>query len=575
MIYQRTMKEANVICRMLGLSNAYAYLDYRNEHVPSSKGCWYFNVWCVGNEESLLKCRNYGFTKMYTVYCSWYTTAAVMCGRPNMTVRVQNTNTLNMGRVEVSMNGTWGKVAYSSGWTVQSANVVCRMLGLPNATAAPDLSMVYYKRPSGYTWIQIDGCKKNETSLFDCSFLVLGRSSYYNKHGDAGVICGPPKVSVSFAFNAALMGEVSLVVNTVRAKLGTKNWDDNSLAVLCRMAGVEGPHEVPALTLGSKVSQVEQFLWLNNVKCFGNESSLLDCENPGLRNKNKFGLASSSTAMAVCGRVNITFELTEGRTSRQGMVKPLFNGLQGVFYLRPEHNYTNLAKVICRTLGLPPPSLFVNDAKIISRYPQYRTLGIKDPRCYGNESSIGECKKTIVKDDNTGGLPGLICGKDFYCPSGCACSYALDSVHCTNANLTEVFQNIHMFTSTLHLQDNGSKTELDESFLLRLPLKVSTLSIKGYKIHRLKRVYFFRLKNKLDKLTLENNDLHILDPWFISRLKMSAIEIKDNNITTIKTDAFAGIFQCSSIYLTRNNIQFLERGAFATPYQLYVSLCNQ
>lgn len=110
-----------------------------------------------------------------------------------VTVRIQNTNTMNMGRVEVSMNGTWGKVAYSRGWTMQSANVVCRMLGLPNATAAPELSLVYYKRPSGFTWIQIDGCTGNETSLFDCKFRVLGRSSYYNQYGDPGVICGPPK----------------------------------------------------------------------------------------------------------------------------------------------------------------------------------------------------------------------------------------------------------------------------------------------------------------------------------------------------------------------------------------------
>lgn len=114
----------------------------------------------------------------------------------------------------------------------------------------------------------------------------------------------PLLVSVTFAFNAAHIGEVSLVVNRVRAKLGIRNWDNNALAVLCRMAGVEGPHDLPAQTLGSEFSQVEHFLWINNVKCLGNESSLLDCKNPGLRNKNSFGLTSSFTAMAACGRPN-------------------------------------------------------------------------------------------------------------------------------------------------------------------------------------------------------------------------------------------------------------------------------
>lgn len=109
--------------------------------------------------------------------------------------------------------------------------------------------------------------------------------------------------------------------------------------------------------------------------------------------------------------VLVTFQLTGGRTPRQGIVKPIFNGLQGVFYLQKEHNYTNLAKVICRTLGFPPPTLFVNNVKNVYRYAQFRTLGIKNPRCHGNETSIAECEKTVVKDDNKGSLPGLICGK--------------------------------------------------------------------------------------------------------------------------------------------------------------------
>lgn len=91
------------------------------------------------------------------------------------------------GRVEVGVNGIWGTIC-DDNWSLNSATVICKMLGLSDASAAPGDSS--FGQGNGKIWLDQVDCTGSETSIIDCSHLGLGASSQCTHHEDAGVICG-------------------------------------------------------------------------------------------------------------------------------------------------------------------------------------------------------------------------------------------------------------------------------------------------------------------------------------------------------------------------------------------------
>jgi hypothetical protein len=92
------------------------------------------------------------------------------------------------GRVEVFYNGTWGTVCDDS-WDLKDANVVCRYLGQPNATSAPNGAV--FGKGAGPIWMDDVKCRGSETSLFECPHKGLGSHNCGHRE-DAGVSCGYP-----------------------------------------------------------------------------------------------------------------------------------------------------------------------------------------------------------------------------------------------------------------------------------------------------------------------------------------------------------------------------------------------
>ncbi|PIK53353.1 putative DMBT1-like protein [Apostichopus japonicus] len=90
----------------------------------------------------------------------------------------------NMGFVEVSINGQWGKVC-DDNWNMNSAAVACRQLGKRLAVWNTGL-------PDRYTDVQyvLDDldCNGDETRLLDCGRRPLWRSNCGDGEA-ASVIC--------------------------------------------------------------------------------------------------------------------------------------------------------------------------------------------------------------------------------------------------------------------------------------------------------------------------------------------------------------------------------------------------
>ena len=93
----------------------------------------------------------------------------------------------NQGRVEINVGGVWGTVYGDYRWDINEAQVVCRMLNLSAATAAPRYAA--FGEGRGPIWLGYVRCTGNENSLLDCTYDGLGYANYGHNY-DAGVICG-------------------------------------------------------------------------------------------------------------------------------------------------------------------------------------------------------------------------------------------------------------------------------------------------------------------------------------------------------------------------------------------------
>lgn len=103
-------------------------------------------------------------------------------------VRLADGSSSSEGRVEVSVNGVWGTVC-DDHWSIEDANVVCNMLGLPQATAATKGES--FGSGPGPIWLDDVKCVGNESSLFLCKRADLGVKDCAHLE-DSGVVCGPP-----------------------------------------------------------------------------------------------------------------------------------------------------------------------------------------------------------------------------------------------------------------------------------------------------------------------------------------------------------------------------------------------
>ena len=103
-------------------------------------------------------------------------------------VRLVNGPTEYEGRVEVYHNGVWGTVCGYYGWDWNDAQVVCREMGLSEATATIRYSALY-GRGSGQIWLDNVTCIGTELTIASCSHSGWGIYKYCHNYWDVGVKC--------------------------------------------------------------------------------------------------------------------------------------------------------------------------------------------------------------------------------------------------------------------------------------------------------------------------------------------------------------------------------------------------
>ncbi|XP_039894316.1 deleted in malignant brain tumors 1 protein-like [Simochromis diagramma] len=382
------LNDAEVVCRELNCGTALQ--APRSAYFGAVGGqIWLDNVTCSGNESSLTQCQHLGFG---THTCGYYQTAGVICS--GVPIRLTGSgSTRCSGRVEVYYNNIWGTVC-DNGWDVNDAQVVCRQLNC--GTALQALPSAYFGAGTGQIWFSYMACSGNENSLTECQHSGFG-TNYCGHQQDAGVFCSG-LVRLAGSGSTRCSGRVEIYHSNTWGTVCDDGWDLNDSQVVCRQLNCGTALQAPrSARFGAGTGQI----WLDNVTCSGNESSLTQCQHSGF-GSNSCG--HGQDAGVICsGTVRV---VGSGSTRCSGRVEVYHNNSWGTVC---DNGWDgNDAQVVCRELNCGTVLQAPRSAYFGAGTGQ---IWLDNMGCSWYESSLIECKHSGFGTNNCehGQDAGVIC----------------------------------------------------------------------------------------------------------------------------------------------------------------------
>eukprot|EP00057_Strongylocentrotus_purpuratus_P018551 XP_011673025.1 PREDICTED: deleted in malignant brain tumors 1 protein-like [Strongylocentrotus purpuratus] len=329
------LSDGNVACRELGLGTA---LDVDHGFISSEEmGDYILNdVRCIGSESRILDCSGSTFS---IGKCNSTRSARVRCslGAAETNVRLVDLNDNDLvseGFVLVYIKGTWGTIC-AVAWGRVDSEVTCFELGFSGAVLTYDGS--YKPHPDNILYDV--RCVGNETTILDCP------SSNVDEGGD----CWAPAKAYVFCTNYTIRltgayfpggGRVEVFYLGHWRPVCSDHWDLSDGHVACRELGLSTALDVDHGFISSE--EMGDYI-LNDVRCIGSESRILDCSG------STFSIGKCNSTRSARVRCSLGVRLVGGRNSSEGRVEFFSKSTWGT--VCAESWTLNDAHVVCKSLG--------------------------------------------------------------------------------------------------------------------------------------------------------------------------------------------------------------------------------
>ncbi|XP_071945662.1 uncharacterized protein [Antedon mediterranea] len=304
---------------------------------------------------------------------------------PSIHVRLVGGSSANEGRVEVYIHGFWGTVCDDS-FDLNDANVFCRQAGFEHGAQDALQNAPFGQGTSLSIALDDEACSGTETDFMSCGNAGIGRHNC-GHHEDAGVICNimapAPDVLVRLVGGgAANEGRVEVWRLGHWGTVCDDYWSAEDARVVCFQLGfTSGEMDSP---LRARYGPGSGAIHLDDVRCSGSESSVLDC--PSIHNHN---CGHHEDASVICySNVGTAggVRLVGGSNEREGRVEIYLSGRWGT--VCDDYWDRNDGNVLCRQLGFG----LASEAPSNARFGQGGgSINLDDVRCSGSESSLGSC----------------------------------------------------------------------------------------------------------------------------------------------------------------------------------------
>ncbi|XP_051748198.1 scavenger receptor cysteine-rich type 1 protein M130-like [Ctenopharyngodon idella] len=364
------MRAASVLCRQLncGIAVSVVGSDWFGE---GSGEIWADVLDCDGNETKLSECSISSWSR---AECSHRRDVGVICSDSSLAVhdglvRLSGERQCE-GEVEVSIHQVWRRVLLDS-WSLTESSVVCRQLGCGSvlnfsgsSSSSPEHS---HECVTGFQ------CSGSEAHLGNCSSPQTLNCSSTQQLSITCLDCGSIRLVGS---GGDCAGRLEVFHSGSWGTVCDDSWDIKDAHVVCRQlqCGVALSNQQVPAWFGPGSGPI----WLDEVECEGNETSLRNCSSPGW---GKHDCQHKEDVGVVCSEFK-EIRLTEGC---EGNVEVFYNGSWGnVCWNQMDRDTVSL---ICQELNCGRSGAFSNS---IPRVESARNW-LDEVKCRPHDSNVWQC----------------------------------------------------------------------------------------------------------------------------------------------------------------------------------------